>query len=184
MTQSGHCDRLLTSSPDRFYASSPSLENPVRRREFIGFLGGALAWRTAARAQQNRIPVVGYVGAQSRSFYDDRLRAFDEGLREIGIQQYRDVLIEYRWAEGHVDRLPALLSELVAQRVDLIALPDSIAGSIAAKRMFSTVPIVFGIAADPVELGLVEIRGRILSSELGTICSDASSGFITAPRPA
>jgi len=132
----------------------------MRRREFITFVGGALAWQTAARAQQNRIPVVGYVGAQSRSFYDDRLRAFHEGLGEIGFQQSRDVLLEYRWAEGHVDRLPALLSELVAQRVDLVAVPDSIAGSIAAKRMISTVPIVFGVSADPVELGLVESWNR------------------------
>ena len=132
----------------------------MRRREFITFVGGALAWQTAARAQQNRIPVVGSVGAQSRSFYDDRLRAFHEGLGEIGFQESRDVLLEYRWAEGHVDRLPALLSELVAQRVDLIALPDSIAGSIAAKRMISAVPIVFGISADPVQLGLVESWNR------------------------
>jgi putative ABC transport system substrate-binding protein len=133
----------------------------MRRRDFIkGIAGSAAGWPLAARAQQNRIPVVGYVGAQSRSFYDDRLRAFHEGLGEIGFQQSRDVLLEYRWAEGHVDRLPALLSELVAQRVDLIALPDSTAGSIAAKRMFSTVPIVFGISADPVQLGLVESWNR------------------------
>jgi putative tryptophan/tyrosine transport system substrate-binding protein len=133
----------------------------MRRRELITLLGStAVAWPLAARAQQPAMPVVGYVGAQSRSFYDDRLRAFHEGLGEIGFREGRDVSFEYRWAEGHVDRLPKLLSDLVARRVDLIALPDSIAGSTAAKRMFSTIPIVFGISADPVQLGLVNSWNR------------------------
>lgn len=132
----------------------------MRRREFITFAGTAAVLPIAARAQNSTIPTVGYVGGQSRSFYDDRLRAFHEGLGEAGLREGRDVLFEYRWAEGHVDRLPQLLSDLVDRRVDLITLPDITAGSIAAKRMTNTIPVVFGMSGDPIQLGLVASWNR------------------------
>jgi putative tryptophan/tyrosine transport system substrate-binding protein len=88
------------------------------------------------------------------------LRAFHEGLGETGFREGRDVLFEYRWAEGHVDRFPMLLSELIARAVNVITLPDSTAGSILAKRTISTTPVVFGISADPVQLGLVQSWSR------------------------
>ena len=145
----------------------------MRRREFISLIGGAAAaWPLAVRAQQNPTLIVGYVGAQSRSFYADRLRAFHEGLAETGFREGREVLFEYRWAEGHIDRLPTLLSDLVASRVDLIVLPDSTAGSIAAKRMIPTIPIVFGTSADPVQSGLVDSWNRPGGNLTGMVLSN------------
>jgi ABC-type uncharacterized transport system substrate-binding protein len=132
----------------------------MRRRTFIRLLGGAVTWPLVTHAQQPSMPVVGYLGAQARSFYDDRLRAFHEGLGETGFREGRDVLFEYRWAEGHVDRLPKLLSDLSARRVNVIVLPDSTAGAVAAKRMISTIPIVFGTSEDPVQRGLVDSWNR------------------------
>jgi ABC-type uncharacterized transport system substrate-binding protein len=145
----------------------------MRRREFVGLLGLAAAWPVAVRAQQSPLPVVGYVGAQSRSFYDDRLRAFHEGLGETGYREGRDVLFEYRWAEGHVDQLPRLLSDLVARRVDVITLPDSTAGAVAAKRMINTIPIVFGTSEDPVQRGLVHSWSRPGGNLTGIVLGNA-----------
>jgi ABC-type uncharacterized transport system substrate-binding protein len=132
----------------------------MRRREFFSILGAAATLPMRAAAQQNPIPVIGYVGGQARSFYDDRLHAFYEGLGETGFREGRSVSFEYRWAEGHVDRLPELLSDLVNRRVDVIALPDSTAGSVFAKRMIQTIPVVFGMSGDPIKLGLVESWNR------------------------
>ena len=128
----------------------------MRRREFFGVLGGAaLGAPFAARAQPSVMPVIGYIGTGSRSSDAFRLPSFHRGLGETGYVEGRNVTIEYRWAEGHNDRLPALVADLVRRQVSVIAVPASTPGALAAKAATTTIPIVFYIGLDPIELGLV-----------------------------
>jgi ABC-type uncharacterized transport system substrate-binding protein len=132
----------------------------VRRRELIALIGGtALTWPLALRAQQ-AMPVIGYIGTGSRESDAFRLPSFHQGLSELGYIEGRNVAIEYRWADGHNDRLPALVNELVRIQVKVIAVPASTPGALAAKSATSTIPIVFYIGLDPVELGLVADLNR------------------------
>jgi putative tryptophan/tyrosine transport system substrate-binding protein len=128
----------------------------MRRREFITGLGAAATWPLAARAQQGAPPVIGILNSQTLGSYAERLAAFHRGLKEGGFVEGANLAVEYRFAEGHEDRLPALAADLVRRRVKVIAGVDSTAGVLAAKAATVSIPIVFAIGGDPVRNRLVD----------------------------
>jgi putative ABC transport system substrate-binding protein len=147
----------------------------MRRREFITLIGGAAAWPLAAGAQQPAMPVVGFLHPTSPDAFPDRLRGFRQGLKETGYVEGENVMINYRFAENQIDRLPAMADELVSSRVAVIAAANS-PPALAAKAATTTIPIVFIAPEDPVRLGLVTSLARpggnmsginLLSGELG-----------------
>ena len=150
----------------------------MKRRDFITVLGGAAAWPLAARAQQP-MPLVGFLDSGSAEWYPDRVAAFRHGLKEVGFIEGENVAIDFRWAQGRYDQLPALVAELIRRRAAVI-FAATIQSALAAKTATSTIPIAFAIGSDPVKFGLVASFNRPGGNMTGT--SWLGGSILTAKR--
>src|SRR5262249_10710176 len=127
----------------------------IERRDFLLLLAGAAAWPLAARAQQPALPVIGFLDSGSPGHYPDRVAAFRQGLKDVGYVEGENVAIDFRWANGRYDQLPALAAELVRGQAAVI-FAATIQSALSAKTATSTIPIVFAIGSDPVKYGLAD----------------------------
>ena len=160
----------------------------MQRREFVTLLGGAvIGWPLRARAQQPAMPVIGYLSGATSEMMHGSVTAFRHGLADAGFAEGHNVAIEYRWAEEHNDRLPALAADLVRRDVTVIVVGGSTPGALAAKDVTKTVPIVFLVGPDPVKIGLVASLNRpggnltgitLLNVELISKCLDLIHNLI------
>jgi putative ABC transport system substrate-binding protein len=147
----------------------------MKRRTFIAGLGSAAAWPPVVRAQQAKLPVVGYLYAGSAAPTSHLAEAFRKGLRQTGFIEGRDVVIEYRWADGDFSRLPELAADLVRRRVTVMAVPNAPAAR-AAKTATTTIPIIFFSGGDPVRNGLVASLDRPGGNATGVSSMNADLG--------
>lgn len=127
----------------------------MRRRDVVALLAGAAAWARAAHARAQALPAIGYLGPEAPGSFASRVSAFLEGLAQGGYVKGRNVVIEFRWAEGDYSRLPELAADLARRRVDVLVAPGGAQVALAAKRATSTIPIVFEMGGDPVAVGVV-----------------------------
>ena len=146
----------------------------MRRREFLGVLGGAATWPLAARAQQPAIPMIGFLRSTSLAEFSHLVNAFRQGLKETGFVEGQNVTIEFRAAEDRLDRLPALVADLVGRPVNVIV--GNAVASVAAKAATTTIPIVFATGSDPVSEGLVTNLNRPGGNVTGVVFFGATLG--------
>jgi len=132
----------------------------MRRRDFIALVSGATAWPLSAHAQRPALPLIGFLSAEWPHLFEERLQGFHSGLGEVGYVEGHNVSIEYQWAEGRMERLPALAAGLVRRQVNVIVVLGSTQAALAVKAATSTIPIVFYVGTDPVKIGLVASLNR------------------------